>query len=86
MDSSNRSHSGDASTGEAKQETGESYYGMRVRQRVRWCSYLKCHFDSTCEDSNGSPDLLLSTLLTMWKEEGIRRRLWENVCRKANWQ
>ena len=37
-------------------------------------------------DSNGSPDLLLSTLLTMWKEEGIRRRLWENVCRKANWQ
>ena len=38
------------------------------------------------DDSNGSPDLLLSTLLTMWKEEGIRRRLWENVCRKANWQ
>ena len=27
-------------------------------------------------DSVGSPDLLLSTLLTMWKEEGIRRRLW----------
>ena len=26
-------------------------------------------------DSNGSLDLLLSTLLTMWKEEGIRRRL-----------
>ena len=37
-------------------------------------------------DSNGSLDLLLSTLLTMWKEEGIRRRLWENVCQKANWQ
>ena len=43
-------------------------------------------FEERLTDSNGSPDLLLSTLLTMWKEEGIRRRLWENVCRKANWQ
>ena len=57
----------------------ELYFAPTCRRRLALGSH-------PLNDSNGSPDLLLSTLLTMWKEEGIRRRLWENVCRKANWQ